>query len=39
MRKRVLALSIAAMFGGIYIPRPLVISVPVLRPTGHKEST
>lgn len=38
MRKRVLALSIAAMFGGIYIPQPLVISVPVLRPTGHKET-
>lgn len=38
MRKRVLAISIAAMFGGIYIPRPLVISVLVPRPTGHKES-
>ncbi len=38
MRKRVLALSIAAMLGGIYIPRPLVISVPVPRPAAHKES-
>lgn len=38
MRKRVLALSIAAMFGGIYIPRSLVISVPVSRPAAHKES-
>lgn len=28
-----------ALVGGIYIPRPLIISVPVSRPTGHKEST